>query len=348
MEKRNITKKFPALNVETRWSSTYLMVGIHRYFHLFEIKFVNFIILQLADVLKCRHIITSFKEESTICNLLFNKWHAIEQLHRVLKPLYQATIVMQRSDFTMTDFYASWTQVEKVLNKYVRKGNCVELATLLLQNMEKRKHRLLDNPAMMCSILLDPRFCCEMEGERKVLAIDTALNIWRKLKQLHSKLPDGSIQIVDSDTSDDDEISIQSTTLLKKYISKQKQNQNVDQRQLNIYSASVFQITEDIESFIQQEHEIPDGGIYDFWRQKKIQFPRLFELAQIVYAISPTQAIVERAFSALSHVFSSKRNQLGEQLLDDILMISLNQDLFAMVNNEDTDQVIEKYENSSQ
>lgn len=75
----------------------------------------------------------------------------------------------------------------------------LELATPLLQNMEKRKHRLFDNPAMMCSTLLDPRFCCEMEGERKTLAIDTAINLWKKLKMLHSKSSDGPIEIVDSD-----------------------------------------------------------------------------------------------------------------------------------------------------
>lgn len=233
---------------------------------------------------------------------------------------------MQRSDFTMGDFYASWIQVELVLNKFVNKGVCIELASILLHNMEKRKHRLLDNPAMVLALLLDPRFCSELEGERKVLAIDTARNIWKKLQNLHSKSTDNCIQMSDANQSDDDdEITIESTTILKKYM--KKQDASASQRYSNVYSANILQISEDIEAFVEQSHDIPDGGIYDFWQKNKSKFARLFEISQVVYAISPTQAIVERAFSVLSHVFSSKRNQLNEDLLEDILTISLNEDL---------------------
>lgn len=278
----------------------------------------------------------AFKEEFAICELLHIQWKLVEQLHRVLKPLYQATIVMQRADFTMSDFYASWNQAEEILTKMVQKGYGGELASLLLTNMEKRKHVLLENPAMLCAILLDPRFCCELKDEKKEKAIDTILNLWKKIKAfMESKTPSDDIN--DTDDSIDEDISIESTTMLKRYMEKKEAAQ---QKKTNPYSANVFAITEEIESFIEYDHDVPDGGIHDFWHKNQLKFPRLFILAEIVYAISPTQAIVERAFSTLSHLYPPKRNQLLEGLLDDSLVICLNEELLVMVNEEDIEAIV--------
>lgn len=238
---------------------------------------------------------------------------------------------MQRSDFTMSDFYASWQQAEIILEKLIKKNCGVELATLLLENMRQRKHKLLDNPAMLCCILLDPRFCRDLGLEQKKVAIDTILKLWRKMKAFNEKTSSHDDRIP-SDESSDEDISIASTTLLKQY---QKQNNAQKKSTSDPYSANVFQIADEIETFIAHDHEISDGNIFDFWKQNISKFPSLFQLAEVVFAISPTQAIVERAFSALSHIFSSKRNNLKGNLLEDILLISLNKELLYMVNEEE-------------
>lgn len=246
---------------------------------------------------------------------------------------------MQRSDFTMSDFYASWVQAETILSKLVNKGCGVELASLILDHMHRRKSSLLDNPAMLCAIILDPRFCCELKGDQKKLAIDTTLNLWRKMKaSIESRLPSNEESI--HEESSEEDISIHSTTMLRQYMEKKKAN---DQKKASQTVCTVFEITDEIESFIACQHDVPDGGIYDFWQKNRYTFPGLYKLAEIIYAISPTQAIVERAFSTLSHVFSSKRNQLGEDLLDDILTIALNEQLFYVVNDEEIDAVSNKF-----
>lgn len=216
----------------------------------------------------------AFKAESEVCNSLHREWKLVEQLQRVLKPLYQATIVMQLSDFTMSDFYASWNQAEEKLHKIVQKDCGGVLATLLLTNMEKRKNALLENPAMSCALLLDPRFCRDIQEEKKQLAIDTILNLWRKMKAfMESRTPSNDTN--DSDDSIDDDISIESTTMLKRYMEKKDATQ---QKSSNPYSANVFQISDEIESFIQHEHDIPDGGIHDFWQKNGNKFPRTFRI----------------------------------------------------------------------
>lgn len=247
--------------------------------------------------------------------------------------------MMQRSDFTMSDFYASWTQAEAILLKLVKKGCGVELAVLILDNMKKRKNSLLDNPAMLCAILLDPRFCCELEDNRKKLAIDTALNIWRKMKAFFESRRPNDDECVIEESSEED-ISIQSTTVLRQYMTKKNAE---GQKKASPSLCSVFEIADEIESFIACQHDVPEGGILDFWQTNQYNFPGLYKLAEIIYAISPTQAIVERAFSTLSHVFSSKRNQLGEDLLDDILSIALNQPLFSVISDEEVDEVLKNY-----
>lgn len=55
--------------------------------------------------------------------------------------------------------------------------------------------------------------------------------------------------------------------------------------------------------------------------------------------MSPTQVVVERAFSTLNHVFGCHRSQLKGCLLDDILLICLNADLFELVNMEDISEL---------
>lgn len=232
---------------------------------------------------------------------------------------------MQRSDFTMSDFYASWQQVENILGKLLKKNCGVELATLLIENMNNRKEKLLDNPAMLCCILLDPRFCQEIKAERTKLGIDTLLNLWRKLKDFNEFQTE---DIAEAGESSDEEISIASTTMLKEFLKKSQVSEQIT-------AANVFQIADEIEAFIACVHEIPDGSIYDFWKQNKPKFPNLFKLAEVIYSISPTQAIVERAFSTLSHIFSSKRNNIKEKLLEDILLISLNKELLDIVNDDD-------------
>ena len=52
--------------------------------------------------------------------------------------------------------------------------------------------------------------------------------------------------------------------------------------------------------------------------------PELYEMAQIVFAVPPTQVSVERVFSALNHIFGSDRNRINPDMLADQLLVALN------------------------
>lgn len=112
----------------------------------------------------------------------------------------------------------------------------------------------------------------------------------------------------------------------------------------NAEANSVFQSTakdveDSLQNFISSEHEMPNSTIIDFWKNMKLKFPELYHIASIIYAIAPTQVAVERSFSTLSYVFNKLRSQLSEDMLEAILTICLNQDLFEQVNQEDIDEL---------
>lgn len=103
---------------------------------------------------------------------------------------------------------------------------------------------------------------------------------------------------------------------------------------------NTLELREKLKSFIEHDHQVAQGTIYDFWFKFEKDFSELVPLAEIIYAMSPTQVVVERAFSTLNHIFGPLRNQINNQLLEDILVICLNEDLFEIVNQQDITEPI--------
>lgn len=72
---------------------------------------------------------------------------------------------------------------------------------------------------------------------------------------------------------------------------------------------------------LRQPHNI---DVWNYWLQKKATHKDLFEVAAVIFAVPSTQVSVERAFSALALTLSDHRTSLGEQTLEDLLIVKLN------------------------
>lgn len=68
------------------------------------------------------------------------------------------------------------------------------------------------------------------------------------------------------------------------------------------------------------------------WEELKTAHPELYEVACIIYGIPPTQVTVERSFSAMAFVFNPEGAKLGQQMLENILMLKLNCGLVQSIN----------------
>lgn len=234
---------------------------------------------------------------------------------------------MQKHDFKLSDFYASWIYMNTKLTKSLNKHNTTRLAEHLLKMLAQRKQQLLNNPTLISALALDPRFCNELDENQKETAITTLVGLWDRLQFIKNQLPcseGADCSVVESDSSSDDDITISNTTILKEYMKRKSMGQTIQ--------IETVHIREKIATFLYTEHHLFDGTVLDFWNNNQDTFPELYVLAKIIFAISPTQAMVERSFSTMKIIFNERRSGLSKVMLDDIHVIALNNDLFHAVN----------------
>lgn len=66
------------------------------------------------------------------------------------------------------------------------------------------------------------------------------------------------------------------------------------------------------------------SSILDFWEQKSVTFPNLYDIAMIVLAAAGTQVSVERLFSHLKFIWGDQRANLSPENLQNILLVRNN------------------------
>ena len=64
--------------------------------------------------------------------------------------------------------------------------------------------------------------------------------------------------------------------------------------------------------------------VLKYWNDQKFRLPYMFELAMVVLAVPASQASVERLFSSMNFIYSSRRANLSQDNLEDILIIRAN------------------------
>ena len=71
--------------------------------------------------------------------------------------------------------------------------------------------------------------------------------------------------------------------------------------------------------------------VWQHWVNRRTTHPELYAVATMVMSVPPTQASVERAFSALALVLSPHRSTMGEDTLENILLVKLNEELYLQI-----------------
>ena len=69
------------------------------------------------------------------------------------------------------------------------------------------------------------------------------------------------------------------------------------------------------------------------WVHKQNMFPLLSKLLKLIIVMPSTTATCERNFSALSFIKNSRRNKLGDDFLDDLMLGFLEKDLVNKIIN---------------
>lgn len=285
----------------------------------------------------CLEAITYFatKKNASKCYELFlHKLPALKQILRALEIPYEATIAIQHSTYTLSDFYGSWLKMERSLNKLVLENlECeCKFALALVGEVEKRKKILLNNQALISAVYLDPRFNFKLSAEEIRIAKITIEKLFDRLKVFKSS---ASAQVEMATKTDDDSFEDDCVASgLPRAFHGKSTTQVVDQY---FFSANISRLFENYERSDRLHHK---DSVLSFWVERKIDDPVLYELASIIQAIPPTQATVERAFSALGCVFNHKTSSLSDSSLENILMIVLNKELVDPIHKRDVNALL--------
>lgn len=182
---------------------------------------------------------------------------------------------------------------------------------------------------MLCAIYLDPRVYKELNDKEIMIAKTTLADLHEKIVELKSNPTDSSMNSFNDSL---EEYFRQRDTTIN--------NNNASDRRVE------FMQTLDNFRFALQSNSLkrkhgqaaaPNDvfSIFDFCEKQKMLYPSLYEVASVIFAIPPSQATVERSFSALNYLFSNRRCGLKPSLLEDCLMIKLNANIAQDVNERD-------------
>lgn len=141
---------------------------------------------QCRDVLKCENIVQYFASTNQVFKLLQKIWEALKELERILYIPYLTTVLLQKNEFTLSDFFGCLKVITMKLEQLIAKPGPkhTKLAEKLLHSMNARKSKMIDNPLMLCALYLDPRYKCELDAypEKQQLVQLTLDSIWHRMK----------------------------------------------------------------------------------------------------------------------------------------------------------------------
>lgn len=97
---------------------------------------------------------------------------------------------------------------------------------------------------------------------------------------------------------------------------------------LDSTSSTSDALEEELEIYKKEEKQGSTCNVLQYWAEKRIRFPILASLAEVLFGVPGTQVSVERLFSSLTFILNPLRSKLTGDILDDILIIRNNFESF--------------------
>lgn len=265
----------------------------------------------------------------------------MKEIVKVLEIPYKATIALQKHDLTLSDAFGNWINMKILLNSTrIKRLTQTNLGSLLLDALHKRQQDIFNNPAMLSALYLDPRYRGEILHDEQLVnrAKRMLSNLWRRLNYLNEEEKNATATNSSTEASSlDTSIDFNNTERLDNYLSRRNGSQSVQP----VTNARGVSIEEELEMF-HPEKQSSGTSIISFWESIKNEHFNLYQLAMVIYAIPPSETHIERNFSSLEFIFSQRRQRLCAELLDTILIIHLNSDLFHIIRDEKLSKLLQE------
>lgn len=295
--------------------------------------------------MRCKRAIEYFAaKKEDIFKILLENWHLIEEAVAVLEIFHQATKLLQKKDYTLSDFFGHLIVIRENLKEYVNSTSQIsDLASCLLNEFDERLPKMADNPMMLCAIFLDRRYSSELSMNHIELAKTSLVKIWNNIRNEHKK---ASVEVNTNEAVTNKTKSRDHLSVLEKYFQSKGVSMNDPETEQNNFepnfSASGDEILIKLGEFDKIGRVSPSTSILEYWHKMKQDFPELYLLSTVINAIPPSQSSTERGFSALNYVYTDRRYNLSIELLQDILLLKLNKDITLEIFKRDIEELKQK------
>lgn len=243
----------------------------------------------------------------------------------------------------MSDVFGVWLEMQIQIDRMLKKNLKTNLAASLLNAINDRKQTVFNNDITICAVFLDPRFRAEIIRHKSLsdeqTAIDKLVLLWEQLKKIENQNSNAqndlsNVSIVDVDCSHD---SLDDPNVLNEYLTRGMANSSsndCENNSKNLNADTDGDIRFLLEAF-DPEWLPANESVLSYWENAKESHPLLYKLAMAVYAVPPTEVQIERDFSKLENILTSRRLKLEPDTLEAILMLHLNKDLFYAIKEEE-------------
>lgn len=267
----------------------------------------------LDSFIALKHFCLEFKLSERVVNIRESDWEKIVQLRDALAHLSFAIIKFQNSQLSMPDFYRY--QINCLLT--LQKMNS-RYSDMLFAALKKRGEDILQSPSLLSSLFLDARFQLLLSDQEKKIAMDHIEKLFNYYNEVEIREPRDITMVENSIINEnEDEFSLYLKNKALNKISGPKSIRSI------------------IEEFNNTQPISEKENILNYWELNKKAKPELYFISNILFAVPASEADVERNFSILKFIYSDLRDNLKGDLLQNILIINLNRELFYK-NNDNT------------
>lgn len=242
-------------------------------------------------------------------------WSHLDEIVCVLRSAYNVTVDMQRIGYSLSDFYISWIRITKNLSRIVNNEPVFNLASKLMEKMERRAPSLFKSPLMLCSIYLDPRIMFKLSDEQKVKAAMDLVTIFER------NADDRKGEQCADDTLDE--------------IQEDYHAQNIGS-----YQSSSDLLFQEMSIYELEKPFAIKSTVMKFWNEHSEKYKLLSPLANLLHAVPSNQSCTERSFSSFSYIRSKHRMSMSAENLANVLMIRLNKDIFYSERQKQIEKIL--------
>lgn len=295
IKKQNLKK--PTIDCPTRWCSTIDMLEN---------------MLLLKDY--CEELsVTKFQNFVTLKD---TEWSKIKEICTALQPAKICTKKLQTEQLTLSEFFGVWSET-KVTTEAVQ----TPFAALIVERMIHREQKLINNDILLSAVYMDPRYKVLLSNTQIERAKSHLKHLWAKIISLNH---DANAMNESNDNGNSSSESGSTYDEFEHLLKLKERQQNLIKTCSSIES-DLYRIETELERYnVEQKRLNRKINILQFWDEKKQSQPELYKLAMIVLAVPATQVSVERLFSGLKFILSPLRTNIGEEILENQLLVRAN------------------------